>query len=296
MNTGAEVAELIATLHHTERRLQELTLGEVDSVMDTSGRMSLLSNAQEQLRHSEAAKQVVILELKSANEGLEAFSYTVSHDLRGPLAHIIGFVEILQRRAGPSLAPEHLAHLTTIHDAAERMGTLIDDLLAFSHSRHVDLCKSEVDCSQLIAEVVSEIEAQTAARNIAWRIHALPSVSVDRALLRMALVNLLSNAVKFTGARAQPRIEIGCVPGAGAETVLFVRDNGAGFDPALADQLFGAFKRLHSQTDFKGTGIGLASVKRIIQRHGGRVWADSTVDGGATFYFSIPRSSDASGA
>ena len=288
MSSSAEVVELIATLHETERRLEELTAGQIDSVMDASGRMSLLRNAQEQLRQSEAGKQALILELEAANEGLEAFSYSVSHDLRAPLSHIIGYVEVLQRRAGPSLAPQHLAHLTTIYEEAARMGSLIDDLLEFSHARHSELRKSDVDCNRLVADVVADFQSPATGRNIEWRIHPLPEVSADRALLRIALVNLVSNAVKFTGSRPEPRIEIGCVPGERPETVIFIRDNGAGFDPAHAEELFGAFKRLHSQSEFKGTGIGLASVQRIVNRHGGRTWAEGTVDCGATFYISIP--------
>lgn len=287
VSSSAEVVSLIATLHATERRLEELTAGEVDSVMDTSGRVSLLRNAQEQLRLSEADKKSMILDLKSANESLEAFSYSVSHDLRAPLGHIIGFVELLQRRAGPSLAPEHLGHLTTILEAAERMSEMIDALLEFSHARHGELRKAEVDCDQLVAEVLGDFRSPDVTRKIVWEIHPLPRVSADRALLRMVLVNLISNAVKFTGTRAEPHIEIGCIPGNGAETVLFVRDNGAGFDPANADQLFGAFKRLHSQSEFMGTGVGLASVQRIVHRHGGRIWAEGAVDRGATFYFSV---------
>jgi light-regulated signal transduction histidine kinase (bacteriophytochrome) len=139
-----------------------------------------------------------------------------------------------------------------------------------------------------------DFEAQTAARKIEWKILPLPPVRADRALLRMVLVNLISNAVKFTGARAEAKIEIGCAPSSQAETVIFVRDNGAGFDPQYSEKLFGVFQRLHTQTEFEGTGIGLANVQRIIHRHGGRTWAEGVLDGGATFYFSIPNQAEAS--
>jgi light-regulated signal transduction histidine kinase (bacteriophytochrome) len=264
--------------------------------MDTSGRVSLLRHAQEELRVSEAAKKAMILELESANESLEAFSYSVSHDLRAPLSQIIGFAELLRRRAGPSLSAEHFCDLTTLLDSALRMSDLIDTLLEFSHARHGDLCKTEVDCDRLVTDVLGDFKVPEVARNIVWEIHPLPAVSADRALLRLVLVNLVSNAVKFTGKRTDPHVEIGCIPGKAAETVFFVRDNGAGFDPASADQLFGVFKRLHSQDEFKGTGIGLASVQRIIHRHGGRIWADGAVDRGATFYFSIPTHGDEAAA
>jgi light-regulated signal transduction histidine kinase (bacteriophytochrome) len=296
VNSSAEVVRLIATLHETERRIEELTAGEVDSVMDTSGRVSLLRNAQEQLRVSEAAKKSVILELESANESLEAFSYSVSHDLRAPLSQIIGFAELLQRRAGPSLSAENFRDLNTLLDSAVRMSDLIDTLLEFSHTRHGELFKAEVDCDQLVADVLGDFNVPEVARNIVWEIQPLPAVSADRALLRIVFVNLVSNAVKFTGKRTEPHIEIGCVPGNADETVFFVRDNGAGFDPAGADQLFGVFKRLHSQSEFKGTGIGLASVQRIVHRHGGRIWAEGAVDRGATFYFSIPTHRDEAAA
>jgi signal transduction histidine kinase len=289
MNSDAEVAALIATLHTAGQRLEELTAGEVDSVMDRDGRSFLLRHAQEELRHSEAAKQAVILELKSVNEDLERFSSSVSHDLRTPLGHIMGFAELLQQGAGPSLSPEHRDQLTTISDSARQMLHLIDDLLTFSRTRHTELIKTVVDIEQLVREVVGDFRADTAGRNIVWNIHLLPPVYADRALLRLALVNLISNAVKFTGTRAGPQIEIGCIPGESGETVFFIRDNGAGFDARYADKLFGVFQRLHSQEQFEGTGIGLANVQRIVQRHGGRVWAKGAVDAGATFSFSIPR-------
>jgi light-regulated signal transduction histidine kinase (bacteriophytochrome) len=288
MNSSAEVAALIETLYTAEQRLEELTAGEVDAVMGCDGRPFLLRHAQEELRHSEAAKQAVILELKSVNEDLETFSYSVSHDLRTPLGQIMGFAELLQNGAGPSLSPKHRLYLTTITESAGQMVTLIDDLLAFAHTGHTELRKTEVDPGQLVRDVLGDFGSPSAARNIEWKIQPLPPVWADRGLLRMVLVNLISNAVKFTGARAEPQIEIGCVPGEIDETVFFIRDNGAGFDPRYAGKLFGAFQRLHSQSEFQGTGIGLANVQRIVHRHGGRTWAKGLVDGGATFYFSIP--------
>ena len=292
MNSAAEVAALIATLHTAGQRLEELTAGEVDSVMDREGRSFLLQHAQEELRQSEAAKQAVILALQSVNEDLARFSDSVSHDLRTPLSHIVAFVELLQQGAGPSLSSEQRQYLTTISDSAGQMMRLIDDLLAFSRAGHAELIKTRVDIEQLVREVVADFQAHTAGRNIAWNIHPLPPVRADRALLRMALVNLISNAVKFTGTRTAPQIEIGCVPGESDETVFFIRDNGAGFDARYADKLFGMFQRLHSQAQFEGTGIGLANVQRIVHRHGGRVWAKGAVDAGATVNFSIPRTDD----
>jgi PAS domain S-box-containing protein len=228
-------------------------------------------------------------QLQAANEEMEAFSYSVSHDLRAPLRHIMGFVALLQQDAGPTLSGKNLQHLTTIFQSAKLMGKLIDDLLAFSRIRSSEIQKTDVSLNELVRETVGEFQAETKGRKIAWKISSLPTVRADRALLRMVLVNLISNAVKFTGARAEAKIEIGCVPDGDRETVIFIRDNGAGFDPLYTHKLFGVFQRLHSQDEFEGTGIGLANVQRIIHRHGGRTWAEGVIDGGATFYFSIPK-------
>jgi len=250
-------------------------------------------HAQDEIRrlNAELEQRVVArtAELEAANKELEAFSYSVSHDLRAPLRHVIGFVELLEQDAGPSLSGTSLQHLTTISQSAKRMGDLIDDLLAFSRLGRATLQKRDVNLDELVREALGDFQAETKGRNIVCKIHPLPSVRADRALLRMVLVNLISNAVKFTGTRAEAKIEIGCTPNGNSETVIFIRDNGAGFDPQYADKLFNMFQRLHSQAEFEGTGIGLANVQRIIQRHGGRAWAEGVVDGGATFYFSIPK-------
>jgi PAS domain S-box-containing protein len=226
--------------------------------------------------------------LARSNSDMEAFSYSVSHDLRAPLRHIVGFVELLQKDAGP-LSEKSLRHLTTISQSAKRMGELIDDLLAFSRIGRSEVKKSEVSLDELVRQTLGDFQAETKERNIVWTIHALPLVWADLALLRLVLLNLTSNAVKFTAGRTEARIEIGCAPAESVETVIFIRDNGAGFDPKYTNKLFGVFQRLHSQDEFEGTGIGLANVQRIIHRHGGRVWAEGVVDSGATFYFSLPK-------
>lgn len=248
---------------------------------------------EEHIRAANAELEQRVLErtaqLQAANEELQAFSYSVSHDLHAPLRHVLGFVQLLQKDAGPSLSEQSLNHLATITHAATRMGKLIDDLLAFSRIGLSELEKSEVDLDKLVRETVGDFQEETKGRDIVWTIHPLPAVQADRNLLRMALANLISNAIKFTGGRAAARIEIGCAPGGEGETVIFMRDNGAGFDEHYAGKLFGVFQRLHSADEFEGTGIGLANVRRIIQRHGGRTWAEGAVNQGATFYFSIPK-------
>ncbi|MBC8001761.1 MAG: PAS domain-containing sensor histidine kinase, partial [Opitutaceae bacterium] len=232
-------------------------------------------------------------ELQNANRELQAFSYSVSHDLRAPLRHVAGFVELILKDAGPSLSEKTRGRLTTISVAGKRMGKLIDDLLTFSRTGQSEMQKTEVNLDELVHETLHDFQAETKERNIAWEIRPLPVVRADRALLRLVLVNLISNAVKFTGTRGTAKIEIACVPGGKDETVISIRDNGAGFDPRYANKLFGVFQRLHSHDEFAGTGIGLANVQRIIHRHGGRTWADGAVDGGATFYFSIPNQMEA---
>jgi light-regulated signal transduction histidine kinase (bacteriophytochrome) len=205
------------------------------------------------------------------------------------LRHINGFLELLQSRITDTLDEQSQHYIENISNAAKHMGILIDDLLSFSRMGRQGMSKAQVDLDKLVQEVIREFELETEGRNIAWRLGSLPVVTGDHAMLHVVLVNLISNALKYTRPRPQAEIEIGCMPDQEKETVVFVRDNGVGFDMKYADKLFGVFQRLHRADEFEGTGIGLANVQRIISRHGGRTWAESKADHGATFYFSLPQ-------
>lgn len=228
-------------------------------------------------------------ELQSANKELESFSYSVSHDLRTPLRHIDGYLSLLKESAAPKLDEEDLRHIDTIASATRRMSVLIDDLLSFSRMGRQEMRMANVSLGGLVADVVQAMEPETKGRNIDWHIADLPVVTGDRAMLRVVLDNLISNALKYSSKRPQARIEIGTLPAEGNETVVYVRDNGAGFDMKYRDKLFGVFQRLHRIDEFDGTGIGLANVLRIVSRHGGRCWAEGKPDEGATFYVALPK-------
>jgi light-regulated signal transduction histidine kinase (bacteriophytochrome) len=227
-------------------------------------------------------------QLEAANNELESFAYSVSHDLRAPLRHINGFLELLQKKEGTTMDEQSRHYMDTISNSAKNMGVLIDDLLSFSRMGRQEMSSQQVDLGTLVREIIGEFASDVADRNIEWKIGDLHAVYGDGAMLRLVLTNLISNGLKFTRPRKQARIEIGSLPGRDAETVIFVRDNGVGFDMTYVDKLFGVFQRLHRAEEFEGTGIGLASVRRIIARHGGRTWADGKLDHGAVFYFSLP--------
>lgn len=207
------------------------------------------------------------------------------------MRHIDGFVDILRSGAAARLDKESQEHLRTIADAARQMGRLIDDLLAFSRTSRARMSKRSVSLQNLVQEALRHVEREADERDVEWIIGDLPVVEGDPNMLRQALVNLMSNALKYTRTRALARIEIGALP-AEKETVIFVRDNGVGFDMQYANKLFGVFQRLHRANEFEGSGIGLANVRRIIHRHGGRTWAEGAANRGATFYFSLPKHKD----
>jgi PAS domain S-box-containing protein len=228
--------------------------------------------------------------LEVANRELEAFSYSVSHDLRAPLRSIAGFVELLKKRNYEAIDDKGKHYMDVIEESSIQMGRLIDDILTFSRIGRTEMSPSRVDLNALLAEVRETLQPQIEGRNIEWKVGQLPEVTGERSMLSLVLQNLVGNALKFTRTRDTAVIEFGCAPGGENESVCYVKDNGVGFDMRYADKLFGLFQRLHPQEQFEGTGVGLANVQRIVQRHGGRVWAEGRVGEGATFYFALPDS------
>jgi len=270
-----------AALMATNRAMTELA--------EVNAEMLILADG---LRRANADLESTASQLTEANKELESFSYSVSHDLRAPLRHLSGFADLLIKHADASLDEKAKRYIGIIQETAYEMGRLIDDLLTFSRTSRAEMAKSSFPLGELAQQVVDELADSEKGREIHWQIGDLPVVSADRSLLRLVLVNLFGNAAKYTRPRDHARIEVGCEPSDGAETVVSVRDNGVGFDMKYADKLFGVFQRLHRVDEFEGTGIGLANVQRIIHRHGGKVWAEGEVGKGATFYFSLPEETE----
>jgi len=256
-------------------------------IFDITDKMEAEAEIRRLTAHLEERVRERTALLEAANKELEAFSYSVSHDLRAPLRHVAGFVELLLQRNSAGLDEKSRHYLDVIGDSTRRMGCLIDDLLAFSRMGRIEMITAPLDLDRMVRDVIASRETGNGQRRIEWVVAPLPPARGDEAMIRLVFENLIDNAVKFSAGRDRPRIEIGGYLDSEGTPVIFVRDNGAGFDMRYADKLFGLFQRLHRQEEFEGTGVGLANVRRIVHRHGGRVWAEGALDKGATFYLTL---------
>jgi light-regulated signal transduction histidine kinase (bacteriophytochrome) len=300
------VSDLPLDIHHASGEVTQLMCnaavfrshdGLIQGVYAAGRDVSQLKRVQDELRrHQEHLEELVSSrteepakandKLKLANGEMESFAYSVSHDLRVPLRAIDGFSRVLLEDYSEKLDSDGSRLLNVVHDNTIKMGHLIDDILAFSRVGRVEMAQRMVDMEAAVRSVLIDLEAVIRDRKVQFDIKPLPHAHGDGATLQRVWANLIENAVKYSGQKPESTIEIGAIPG-DRETVYYVKDNGAGFDMQFAEKLFGVFQRLHS-SEFPGTGIGLAIVKRIVTRHGGRVWAEGKVNEGATFYFALP--------
>ena len=272
-----------------ENYIYKLPSGEIVAVYED---VTQKKQAEEELKKLNEELEVRVLQrtqqLKEANNELESFAYSISHDLRAPLRHIYGFSELLLNDINANLNEKEKNYLNNIINSAKNMGQLINDILQFSRLGRNKLNYSLVDFKLLIQDSKNILTQEIKDRNITWDIKKLPKINCDLSMMRQVIINLTSNAIKYTKKRKHAIIEIGTMPKNKNEIIIYIKDNGIGFNMAYLDKLFGVFQRLHSDKEFEGTGIGLAIVKKIITRHGGKIWAESKIKVGSTFYFSLP--------
>jgi PAS domain S-box-containing protein len=280
----------IEYLIHRVEEVTEFVLGKKKRAQNEAagGEIQLREQIETELLEHSRELSAANQQLRALNEELEAFSYSVSHDLRAPLRHISGFAEMLTAHAAEALDDKSRRYLKTINESTARMGTLIDDLLMFSRMGRSEMRRQKISLGEIVAAAREGLKTEENGRVIHWDVSALPEVECDVPMLRQVFTNLLSNAVKYTRKQPEARISVSARLEGTKEVEITIRDNGAGFDMKYAPKLFGVFQRLHSATEFEGTGVGLATVRRIIQRHGGRIWAESVPGAGATFYFTLP--------
>lgn len=291
VSTGEKVLHFENRYRHkdgTWRVLSWCSVPQPDGLMYASARdVTEVKRTATRIERLNDELQLRASELEIANKELESFSYSVSHDLRAPLRHVQGYVEMLTREVQTQLSDKARRYLKTIAAAGREMGELIDDLLSFSRMGRAEMRETNVDFAQLVQEVRQSLELSIQDRQVVWKLGALPNVKGDPAMLKQVLANLLDNSVKYTRPRHPAVIEISCVGEEDGRLVFCVRDNGVGFEMKYGDKLFGVFQRLHRADEFEGTGIGLASVRRIITRHGGRTWAEGKQGVGAALYFTL---------
>jgi light-regulated signal transduction histidine kinase (bacteriophytochrome) len=263
------------------------TTGQISGTLTTRDDASrTAADATEKEKEQARRLQQATAQLHTLNQELDSFTYSVSHDLRAPLRHVSGFARILADEYGPALPEEAQILLTRILQGTQRMGSLIDDLLGLARLGQQELHLQFAGLDTVVREVLSDLRPQCEGRSVLWKIGALPLLECDSALVKQVFLNLLANGLKFTRPRTQAVIEVGQT--ANSRTpILFVRDNGVGFNMQYAGKLFGVFQRLHRAEDFEGTGVGLATAQRVIRKHGGRIWTESELDKGATFYFTL---------
>jgi signal transduction histidine kinase len=287
------VLVLAAVLAYWGRRqLLELSRGHEAALQGLEKQNQALREAERRMAELNTSLEARVEErteaLSAANLELEGFTYSVSHDLRAPLRQVAGFAEVLEATAGPKLDANERRALATLRDSARHSGQLMDDLLRFSKMSRQELRTFSVNLAALVQSARDSLQSEAEGREVEWTVGPLPEVQGDPSMLLLVFRNLLGNALKYSRSQKRARIEVGSVASAPGEDVVYVKDNGVGFEMAYADRLFGVFQRLHGG-EFEGTGIGLASVRRIVERHGGRVWAESSPGRGATFYCAIPR-------
>jgi PAS domain S-box-containing protein len=274
-------------------RRMELPEGDTPALLLSVSDVTARTLAEQQISELNRQLEGKIEQVSDINRELEAFSYSVSHDLRAPLRHIAGFSDKLGRHLGDGIDDKAAHYLDVIGDAARRMAQLIDDLLVYSRLGRGALRLQPVDMQSLADQARALVMSEAGDRFIEWRMAPLPVVVGDENMLRTVWQNLLGNAIKYTGQRERALIEIGVERSSRGEYIFTVKDNGAGFDMQYAEKLFGVFQRMHKASEFRGSGIGLANVRRIVSRHGGRTWAEAEPGKGASFHFSLPASADA---
>jgi light-regulated signal transduction histidine kinase (bacteriophytochrome) len=278
------------SMHLARRRVNRSAVEAVSHQKRLEQEVAERKRAEEEVRrlNSELEKRVAerTMELITTNQELESFTYSVSHDLRAPLRHVDGYAQILEEEFAPQLPDEARRYTGRIREGSQRMTRLVEDLLNLSRVGKQSLNRQKLDLTPWVEGLVNEFKTETTGRKIEWRVGRLPTVECDPSLMKQAFINLLANAIKYTRPRAEAVIEIGQIQRDG-ENAIFVRDNGVGFDMKYSGKLFGVFQRLHRAEDFEGTGVGLATVARIIRKHGGRIWAEAEPDQGAAFYFTL---------